>query len=112
LWPAGLAAHVIDERANAIAVAHGLTRQHFVASHDRLAAAEIDHHVAIFDALHDTVDDIADAILVLLILPVALGLAHFLHDHLFGGLRSDAAVLEWRQGIGGRVGRLRRRTAP
>jgi hypothetical protein len=32
-------------------------------------------------------------------LPVALGLAHLLHDHLLGRLRGDTAVFEWRQGV-------------
>ena len=73
------------------------------------AAAEIDDHIAIFDALDDAVDDLADAVLVFLILTVALGLAHFLHDHLLGRLRGDAAEIEWRQGLGDPVADLRRR---
>ena len=88
-----------------------LARQHLVAPHDRLAAAEIDDHVAVFDALDDAVDDVADAVLVFLILAVALGLAHLLHDHLLGGLRGDAAVFERRQRVGDSVADLRRRIA-
>ena len=41
------------------------------------------------------------------ILPVALGLAHLLHDHLLGRLRRDAAVFQRRQRIGDRVADLR-----
>ena len=62
--------------------------------------------VAVFDALDDAVDDVADAVLVLGILPVALGLAHLLHDHLLGALRGDAAIFERRQRIGDGVADL------
>src|SRR5262245_4763890 len=86
LRPARLAAYVVDESADAVAVAERFSRQHFVSTHDRLAAAEIDDHVAVFDPLDDAVDDIGNAVLVLLILAVALGLAHLLHDHLLGRL--------------------------
>ena len=109
LRAARLAPHVVDIGADAVAVAEHLARQHFVAPHDRLAAAEIDHHVAVFDALDDAVDDVADAVLVLGILPVALGLAHLLHDHLLGRLRGDAAVFQRRQRIGDGVADLGRR---
>src|SRR6516165_6469071 len=100
LRPARLAAYVVDESADAVAVAERFSRQHFVSAHDRLAAAEIDDHVAVFDPLDDTVDDIGNAVLVLLILPVALGLAHLLHDHLLRRLGGDAAIFERRQGLG------------
>src|SRR6185312_684768 len=63
-------------------------------------AAEIDDDAAIFDAFDDAVDDVADAILEFLILPVALGLAHLLHDHLLGRLRSNAAIFQRRQRVG------------
>ena len=100
LRPTRLTAHVIDEGADAVAVTEGFARQHLIAAHDRLAAAEVDDHVAVFDPLDDAVDDIADAVLVFLILAVALGLAHFLHDHLLRRLGGDAAVFERRQGFG------------
>ena len=41
-----------------------------------------------------------------MILPVALGLAHLLHDHLLGRLRGDAAVFERRQRVGDGVADL------
>ena len=106
LRTARLAAHVVDVGADAVAVAQRFARQHLVAADDRLAAAEIDDHVAVFDALDDAVDDLADAVLVFLVLPVALGLAHLLHDHLLGRLRGDAAVFERRQRIGDGVADL------
>ena len=91
------AAHVVDVGADAIAVAEYFARDQLVAADDRLAAAEIDDDVAVFDALDDAVDDLADAVLVFLILPVALGLAHLLHDDLLGRLRGDAAEFHRRQ---------------
>src|SRR5690606_28806460 len=78
LRPARLAPDIVDVGADTVAVAEHFAGQQFVAAHDRLAAAEIDNHVAIFDTLDDTVDDVADAVLVLLVLAVALGLAHLL----------------------------------
>ena len=114
LRSAGFAADIEDVGADAVAVAEHLARQHFVAADDGFTAAEIDDHAAIFDALDDAVDDVADAVLEFLILPVALGLAHLLHDHLLGGLRGDAAIFQRRQGVGdgvadlgARVGALR-----
>src|SRR5690606_27069834 len=74
LRPALLAAHVVDEGADAVAGAEGLARDRLVAAHDRLGAAEIDDHVAVFDALDLAVDDLADAVLELVELTVALGL--------------------------------------
>ena len=107
LRAARFAPHVVDKGADAVAVAEHFARQQFVAPHDGFAAAEIDHHVAVFDALDDAVDDVADAVLVLGVLPVALGLAHLLHDHLLGGLRGDAAVFQRRQQVGDGVAHLR-----
>ncbi len=109
LRPRGLAAHVVDVGADAIAVAEDLARQELVAAHDGLAAAEVDDDVAVLDALDHAVDDLADAVLVFLVLAVALGLAHLLHDHLLRRLRRDAAVFERRQGVGDGVAELRRR---
>ena len=112
LRPALLAANIVDVGADAIAVAENFARQHFVAPHDGFAAAEIDHHVAVFDAFDDAVDDVADPILVLVILTIALGLAHFLHDHLLGRLCGDAAVFERRQLVGDGVADLGGRVMP
>ena len=109
LRPARFPPYIVDIGADAVAVAEHLARQHLVAPHDRLAAAEIDHHVAVFDALDHAVDDVADTVLVFGILPVALGLSDFLHDYLLGRLRGDAAVFERRQRIGNGVAHLRRR---
>ena len=101
-----LAAHVVDVGADAVAVAEVLARDHLVAADDAFGAAEIDDDVAVFDALDGAVDDLADAVLVLVVLALALGLAHLLHDDLLGGLRGDAAEIERRQGLGDEVADL------
>ena len=66
----------------------------------RFAAAQIDDHVAVFDALDRAMHDLADAVLVFVILALALGIAHLLHDHLLGVLRGDAAEIDRRQRLG------------
>src|SRR5262245_13813385 len=111
LRTARLATNVINVGPDTVAVAEDLARQQFVTTHDRLAAAEIDHDVAILDPLDDAVDDVADAILVFRVLTITLGLTDLLHDHLLGRLRSDATVFERRQGIGNCVADLRGRMA-
>src|SRR5262245_34235050 len=89
-----LATHVVDIGADAVTIPEILARQSLIAAHYRLGAAKIDDHVAVLDPLDDAVDDLADAVLVLVILALALGLTHLLHDHLFGVLRGDAAEIE------------------
>ena len=114
LGTALLAAHVIDIGADTVARTEGFARQRFIAADDAFATAEVDDDVAIFDALHRTMNDLADAVLVFGIHPVALGIAHLLHDHLLGILRGDAPELDGRQGlgdlvadVGGRIAALR-----
>ena len=101
-----LAAHVVDIGAHAVAILEVLARDQLVAADDRLAAAEVDDDVAVLDALDRAVDDLADAVLVLVVLAVALGLAHLLHDHLLGRLRGDAAEIHRRQRLGDEVADL------
>ena len=101
-----LAAHVVDVGADAVAIAEGLARDQLVAADDALAAAEIDDDVAVFDALDLAVDDLADAVLELLVLAVALGVAHLLDDHLLGRLGGDAAEIDRRQRLGDEVAEL------
>ena len=92
--PALLAAHVIDIGADAVAGAERLARQRLVAPDDAFAAAQIDDHIAVFDALDRAMHDLADAVLVFVIHALALGIAHLLHDHLLGVLRGDAAEFD------------------
>ena len=70
-----------------------------VAADDALGAAEIDDDVAELDALDDAGDDLAGAVLELLILALALGIADLLEDDLLGGLGGDAAEFDRRQRI-------------
>ena len=53
--------------------------------------------MAILDTLHDAVDHLADTVFVLIELTLTLSVAHFLHDHLLGGLGGDPAKIERRQ---------------
>src|ERR1700728_114150 len=111
LRAAGLAPDVIDVGADAIAGPEHLARNQFIAAHDRFAragAAEIDHDIAIFDPLDRAVDDIADSILLDVILLVAFRLADLLHQHLLGRLGGNASVVERRQRFGNPVANLSR----
>jgi hypothetical protein len=99
LRPARLARDVEDDRAGAVADAQHFARDLLVAADHALGAAEVDDHVAELDALDDAGDDLADAVLELLMLALALGVAHLLEDDLLGGLGGDAAELDRRQRI-------------
>ena len=104
--PALLAPHVVDVGADAVAEAHVLARDHLVAADDALGAAEVDDDVAVFDALDGAVADLAHAVLVLVELALALGLAHLLHDDLLGVLGRHPAEVERRQRLGDQVAHL------
>ncbi len=106
LRTAGFAAHVIDIGADAVAGAEGFARDHLVAAHHAFGLAKIDHHRAELDALDHAVHDFADAVLVFVILALALGVAHLLHDHLLGVLGIDAVEIDRRQGLGDDVADL------
>ena len=109
--PAVLAADVEDQRAGAVADAQHLARDLLVAADDALGAAEVDDDMAELDALDDAGDDLAGALLELLILALALGVADLLEDDLLGGLGGDAAELDRRQRIDDDSRRSRRRAA-
>ena len=106
LRPARLLAHVVDIGAHPLALAEALARQQFVAPQHRLGAAEIDDDIAELDPLDEAVDDLADAVLELVVLPLALGVAHLLHDDLLRGLRRDAAEIDRRQRVGDEIADL------
>jgi hypothetical protein len=74
-------------------------RDLLVAADDALGTAEIDHDMAELDPLDDAGDDLADAVLELLVLALALGVADLLEDHLLCRLGGDAAELDRRQRI-------------
>src|SRR5262249_55438923 len=82
-----LAPHVADVGPHPVPEPHVLARDHLVAADDALGAAEVDDDVAVFDPLDGAVANFPDAILVLVVLALAFGLAHLLHDHLLGILR-------------------------
>ncbi len=71
----------------------------FVAAQQSFGAAEFDHQVAVLGALDHAVDDFADAVLELVVLPLAFVFADALDDDLLGGLRGDAAEIDRRQRI-------------
>lgn len=91
--------HVVDIGTNAVAITHVFARNHLVATDDAFATAEIDDHIAVFDALDGAVDDFADAVLELVELAVTLGFAHLLHDDLLGRLCGDTAEIHRRQRV-------------
>ena len=67
----------------------------------------------LLDTLHGAVDDLADAILVLAVVALALGLAHLLHDDLLAFCAATRPKSRRRQRLGDED-RLpwRRRSAP
>ena len=77
-----------------------LARQKLVAPQHRFGPAQIDRDVAVFHALDQTVDDLADAVLVFLELALPFGLADLLDDDLLGGLGGDPAEIDRRQFVG------------
>src|SRR4029077_17678666 len=107
LRAARLLAHVEDVGAHAVVHAQGFARDRLVAADHAFGALQVDGDVAVVDALHHARHDLADAILELLVLPLALALAHALRDDLLGGLGGDAAEVDRRQLIGQIVADLR-----
>ena len=97
LGAAGLFPHVQNESADTVAGGEVFARDAFVAAQEGLRPSQVDDDVAEFYALDQPVDDFAEAILELVVLTLALGFAHFLHDHLLGGLGGDAPKIYRRQ---------------
>ena len=85
----GAAVDAADHRADAVADGVVLRARLFLARQLRLDAAELHDDVAVLEPLDDAVDDLADALAVLGVDVLALGLADLLEDHLLGGLRRD-----------------------
>ena len=78
---------------DAVAGAVRLARHLLAHRQDGLVAADLDDEVAALEATHGAGDQLALAVLELVVDVLALGLAHALDDHLLGGLRGDAAEL-------------------
>src|SRR5205085_584530 len=75
LRTAGFAPDRHDQRADAVADADHFARNLLVSADDALGSAEVDDDVAELDALDNAGDHFADAVLELLILALALGVA-------------------------------------
>jgi hypothetical protein len=92
LRAAGLAAHVVEITADAVAGAHHVAGDRPVFRDEGFGiAAQIDVNVAALDALDYAGDQLADAVLPGVDDLITLGFAHALHDHLLRGLGRDAA---------------------
>ena len=92
LRAAGLAVDVLHVGDDAVAGAVGLARRLLAERQDALGAAEVDDEVvALLEAAHDALDELALAVLELVEDEVALLVADALDEHLLGGLRGDAA---------------------
>jgi hypothetical protein len=95
-----LAPDVVDVAADAVADVEGLARDRLVPAHDPLASAEVDDGVAVLDALDRAVDDVGDAVLVLFVLPLTLGVPDLLQHGLARHLGLHPAELHRRQDLG------------
>src|SRR5258706_15699260 len=112
LRSARLATHVVDISADAVAIAERFAGNHLVAAHHTFGAAEIHPHGAELDPLDGAVHDLADAVLVLVILALAFGIAHLLDDNLLRRLRCDAREFYGGKRLGDDVADLGRGIAP
>ena len=99
LRAARLFAHIIDIGPHPIAVAKGLPRDQLITPQQRLGAADLHQQIAVFGPLDYAVDDLAHAVLELVILLLALIFAHALHNHLLGGLCGNPPEIDRRQRI-------------
>ena len=86
-----LTAHFLDVDANTVVGAIAFTANFFIAAQHSFTAANIDNDIAIFFALHQTIDNRASTVLEFFILTIPLGFADFLQNDLLGRLRGDAA---------------------
>ena len=90
----GFSRDLVEIRADTVAGVEVLARDAVIAADDAFGLAEIDDDVAVFDALNRAVDDLADAILEVIVLAVTFGFADLARDDLLGGLGGDAAEFE------------------
>src|SRR5690348_1110372 len=86
----GGAIHSLDHHAKAVAKIVSFQPGLLAFGETRLGAAHIDDDVGAFETLDDAVHELAGAAVIFVKDGIALGLAHFLHDDLFGSLRGDA----------------------
>ena len=106
LRAARLLADVEYVGADTVVHAQALARDRLVAADHALGTLQVDGDVAVVDALDHARHDLADAILELFVLALALALAHPLRDDLLGGLGGDAAEVDRRQLVGQEIADL------
>ena len=92
----GFAPHILDVAPDPVVRLIALAADLLVPAKNRLSAAHIHNNVSVFLALDDAVDDSAGPVLELLVLPIALGFADLLQNHLLGRLGRDAAHIDRR----------------
>src|SRR4249920_2278428 len=80
-----------DISANPVALAITLARHLFFFRQDGVGTAEIYDDVALFEALHNPVDQLPFPAFEFVVNDFAFGVAYPLHNVLFGSLRGDAA---------------------
>ena len=83
-----------DEGAHAVSHAQVLLGDHLIARQHRLDAPDLDDRVAALDALDRAVDELFAATEKIVQQLLAFGVADPLEDHLFRGLRPDAAEID------------------
>ncbi len=94
LGPRALAVDLLDVRDDAVTGAVGLARGLLAVWEHRLGATEVDDDVvAALEAANDAANELALAVLVLVVDEISLGIAEALDEHLLRGLRGDAPEL-------------------
>src|SRR5581483_6040544 len=102
LRPLRAGAHLGDDRLDPRALLVALAVDLLGPREERLDLPEVDEHVvAVAGLLDDAGDDLADAVDVLVVHHLPLGLADALQDHLLRGLGGDAAEVLGRDVLAG-----------
>src|SRR5262249_12972708 len=91
LRPLGRAIHHANDDTQTLANVVGFELGLFAFRQSSFGAAHVDDQIRAFGTFYDYGDELADAIVILVVDRVALGLAHLLQNDLLGGLRSDTA---------------------
>ncbi len=85
----GRAAHLEYVGANPVSRVVALAEDLLPLRQDRLGLADLEDHVALLDPVHDAAQDLTFLTRELRVDALALGVAHFLEDHLLGRLGRD-----------------------
>ena len=89
--PLGGAINGFDDDAKTVAKIVGFQARLLALGQSGFGATHVDDHIGAFESLHDAIHKLASASVIFVKDGIALGLADFLHDHLLGRLRGDAA---------------------